>query len=46
VPGSPSTLLSTVDLAPREQKTVRFKAMVPGLTSIPQALVIESAAVP
>ncbi len=42
VPAAPSTLLSTVDLAPGASDLVHFRAMVPGLTSIPQALVIES----
>ncbi len=42
VPGAPSTLLSTVDLEPGVSEVLHFKAMVPGLTSLPQALVIES----
>jgi hypothetical protein len=42
VPSSPSTLLTEIELSAGERRTVRFAAMVPGLTSIPQALVIES----
>jgi hypothetical protein len=42
VPANPSTLLADVVLAPGERRTLRFAAMVPGLASIPQALVIES----
>jgi hypothetical protein len=42
VPTSPSTLLAEVTLAPGERRRLRFSAMVPGLASIPQALVIET----
>ena len=42
VPSSPSTLLSTIDLLHGEVRTIHFKAMVPGLASIPQALVVET----
>ena len=42
VPTSPSTLLSTIDLLRGEVRTIHFKAMVPGLASIPQALVVET----
>jgi hypothetical protein len=42
VPSSPSTLLADIIVAAGERRTLRFAAMVPGLSSIPQALVIES----
>ncbi|MBX7196734.1 MAG: DUF3370 domain-containing protein [Sandaracinaceae bacterium] len=42
VPGSVSTTLAELDLAPGASTRVRFRAMVPGLASIPQALTIES----
>jgi len=42
VPGSVTTTLAEVDLAEGETTRVRFRAMVPGLASIPQALTIES----
>jgi hypothetical protein len=42
VPGSVSTTLAELDLAPGETTRVHFRAMVPGLASIPQALTIES----
>lgn len=42
VPGSVSTTLAELDLAPGETARVHFRAMVPGLASIPQALTIES----
>lgn len=37
-PSAPSTLLTQIVLDPGETKVVRFRAMVPGLASIPQAL--------
>jgi hypothetical protein len=43
VPGSPVTTLAEFDLTPSSPtRVVRFRAMVPGLTSIPQALWLES----
>jgi hypothetical protein len=37
-----TTDLADVRLAPGEARAVRLRAMVPGLTSIPQALLFES----
>jgi hypothetical protein len=43
VPGSPVTTLAEVELTRASPtRVVRFRAMVPGLTSIPQALWLES----
>lgn len=42
VPGDRRTVLADVALEPGETKEVHFRAMVPGLTSIPQALYLES----
>lgn len=42
VPGDVSTRLFNVDVAPGQPTTVRFEAMVPGLTSIPQAFYLET----
>jgi len=42
IPGSVATPLGEFTLAPGERARFRFRAMVPGLTSIPQALVFES----
>jgi hypothetical protein len=42
VPGDRRTLLADVVVHPGETKEVHFRAMVPGLTSIPQALYLES----
>jgi hypothetical protein len=43
VPGNPATTLADVELTPASPTRVfRFRAMVPGLTSIPQALWLES----
>jgi hypothetical protein len=41
-PSNRTTVLANITLAPGEERTVRFEAMVPGLTSISQALAIES----
>lgn len=41
-PTGRTTTLATVTLAPGETKKLRFRAMVPGLASIPQALYLES----
>ena len=41
-PAEPSTTLTEIELAPGQTRTVHFQAMVPGLTSISQALSIES----
>ncbi len=41
-PGSVATTLGEFTLTPGERVRFRFRAMVPGLTSIPQALVLES----
>ena len=41
-PAAPSTTLTELDLAPGQTRTVHFQAMVPGLTSISQALSVES----
>ena len=41
-PQSPSTVIQTVTLQPAQSQTVHLRAMVPGLTSIPQALYLES----
>jgi hypothetical protein len=41
-PAGRSTVLTEVSLARGERRSVRFRAMVPGLTSIPQALFLES----
>lgn len=41
-PAGRSTVLADVSLARGERRSVRFRAMVPGLTSIPQALFLES----
>ncbi len=42
VPGDRRTVLADLDVAPGQTPTVKFRAMVPGLTSIPQALYLES----
>jgi hypothetical protein len=42
VPGDVTTTLAELDLSPGETARVRFRAMVPGLASIPQAFTIES----
>ncbi|MBI2375813.1 MAG: DUF3370 family protein [Deltaproteobacteria bacterium] len=42
VPGSVTTELAEVALAAGETRRLRFRAMVPGLAAIPQALSIES----
>ena len=42
VPAAPSTLLGERTLAVGATSTLHFRAMVPGLSSIPQSLVIES----
>jgi hypothetical protein len=42
VPSSPSTLLGERTLATGDVLTMHFRAMVPGLASIPQALVMET----
>ncbi|MEM9071185.1 MAG: DUF3370 family protein, partial [Myxococcota bacterium] len=42
VPGSQNTVLADVRLGAGERRVVRFRAMVPGLASIPQALTVES----
>jgi hypothetical protein len=42
VPSSPSTLLGERTLQPGTTSTLQFRAMVPGLASIPQSLVIET----
>jgi hypothetical protein len=41
-PASRSNVLAEVSLAPGESREVHFEAMVPGLTSIPQALYLVS----
>lgn len=41
-PANPSTTLAELELAPGDTRLVRFQAMVPGLTSISQALSVES----
>jgi hypothetical protein len=42
VPAAPKTLLKEITLDVGQTKKVRFQAMVPGLTSIPQALFLVS----
>lgn len=42
VPAAPSTVLVELSLGPGETRDVRLQAMVPGLTSISQALTVES----
>ncbi|MBM4283329.1 MAG: DUF3370 family protein [Deltaproteobacteria bacterium] len=42
LPMSPSTLIGERTLSVGASSTLRFRAMVPGLTSIPQALVVET----
>ncbi len=39
-PSSRTTTLATVDLAPGEIRAIHIRAMVPGLTSVPQALLV------
>jgi hypothetical protein len=41
-PASPTTVFANVELAPGETRDIHFEAMVPGLTSISQALVVET----
>ncbi|MBI4822352.1 MAG: DUF3370 family protein [Deltaproteobacteria bacterium] len=42
VPGAVTTTLGDFSLGPRATRTLRFRAMVPGLAAIPQALSIET----
>lgn len=41
-PKSPTTTLADVTLQPKEKRKLRFRAMVPGLASIPQAIFLVS----